>query len=156
MSRIVGGLFVLVLAVSLLLLPAPVSAQDGDGYGGIGAACEWDPVKWEDNENSWNLYIKNWGRTPIQAMSRLAGLCGPDVICDEAFGVKCPIARNTCWAGACASCHGIEAGCLAACDDPVACEAPKSGDACEATAQAQPECPTEVMVRDAHCCCCWG
>jgi len=149
-KKIGGILFVLALAVSLVLVPSPVSA-------GIGDDCTWDPVKWEGNENSWNLYLKHWGRTPTTAMSRLAGLCGPDVICSDTFGIKCPIPRNTCWQGACTSCRTEEEGCLAACDDPLACKLSKSGEACSALgATESPECPSEPIVRSAPCSGCWG
>ena len=64
-----GILFVLMLVVSLVLMPAAVFAADVDGYDGL-ANCQWDPVKWEGNENSWNLYIKHWGRTPSRSPER--------------------------------------------------------------------------------------
>ena len=90
MGKFIGVLFTLVLAMSLMLMPSPVSA-------GIGDACTYDTVKWEDNEISWYLYLQHWGRTPITAMSRLAGLCGPDSLCQEACNVSgtCNTAKVT-------------------------------------------------------------
>jgi hypothetical protein len=165
--KIVSTLFALVLAVSLVLLPAAVWAADG--YNGL-AKCEWDPVKWEANANSWHLYLQHWGRTPIQAMSRLSGLCGPDTLCREAFGTNCPTAAksevygdpNACYAG-CPSCRtqkeGNDPGALATCSDPNACEASLSGIACPATGQGEEgKCPTEPVIEKFQptCCCCWG
>ena len=78
--RIVGILFAVALAVSLVLVPAAVLAQGGQGAGL--AKGEWDPwPKWWDNPVSHDLYLQHWGRTPIQAMSRLGGLCGPSALC---------------------------------------------------------------------------
>ena len=74
MSKIVGTLFV-VLAISLLMFPASVFASFGED-------CTYDTVKWEENPDSWYLYIQNWGRTPISAMSRLAGLAVPSILHD--------------------------------------------------------------------------
>ena len=62
--KIIGILFALVLAASLVLVPAAVFAQDecksgcdnDDVYEGL-HNCEWDNVKWHSNENSWHLYL---------------------------------------------------------------------------------------------------
>jgi hypothetical protein len=93
MKRIIGGLFVLLIAVALLV-PAPVAAS-------LAEDCTFDgPVKWEDNPDSWFLYLQNWGRTPVNSMSRLAGLavtsisqekctsaiCGSEATCPECGG----------------------------------------------------------------------
>lgn len=153
-----GMLFVLMLVVSLVLTPATVFAADVDGYAGL-SNCQWDPVKWEDNENSWNLYIKNWGRTPITAMSRLAGLCGPDGICSEQWGLGCKADRVGCNIGGCAACRSEEQGMLAACDDPLSCDISQCDLACPATAVASDQCvscPADPTYGLAHCCCCWG
>ena len=149
MRRIVGSLFVLMLAVSLVLVPSPVSA-------GLGDDCTWDPVKWEDNEISWNLYLMHWGRTPITAMSRLAGLCGPNVMCSDSFGVSCPKDPNACTMGGCAGCRVTQEGFLAGCSDPVGCEASKSGDACSALGMEDESCPADAMYGCAKCAACWG
>ena len=161
--RIVGILFALVLAVSLVLIPAAVSAQDT--YDGL-ANCAWDEVKWQDNVNSWHLYLQHWGRTPIQAMSRLAGLCGPDTLCAQ-LGSNCPDPAtsaiygdpNACYGG-CPSCRVVEPGALAICDDPVACETSLcEGSACPATGQEGCyECPSTPVIETElpTCCCCWG
>ena len=74
MRRIFGTLVALVLALSLVLIPAVVSAD-------LGKCTGWDKVKWENNVNSWKIYLEHWGRTPTSAMTRLSGLCGPDKLC---------------------------------------------------------------------------
>ncbi len=74
MRRIFGTLVALVVALSLVLIPAVVSAD-------LGKCTGWDKVKWENNQNSWKIYLQHWGRTPTSAMTRLAGLCGPDKLC---------------------------------------------------------------------------
>jgi hypothetical protein len=73
--RIIGTLVALVVAVSLVLIPAATVSAD------LGKCTGWDKVKWENNQNSWKLYLQHWGRTPTSAMSRLRGLCGPDKLC---------------------------------------------------------------------------
>jgi hypothetical protein len=73
--RIIGTLVALVVAVSLVLIPAATVSAD------LGKCTGWDKVKWENNQNSWKLYLQHWGRTPTSALSRLAGLCGPDKLC---------------------------------------------------------------------------
>ncbi len=84
MRRILGTLVALVVAVSLVLIPATVSAD-------LGKCTGWDKVKWENNQNSWKIYLQHWGRTPTSAMSRLAGLCGPDKLCSGVCNTsKCP------------------------------------------------------------------
>jgi hypothetical protein len=161
--KIVSVLFALVLAVSLVL---PAAVMAAEGYNGL-AKCEWDPVKWEANPNSWNLYLQHWGRTPIQAMTRLAGLCGNDTLCREAHGVNSPTAAkseiygdpNACYSG-CPACRTVEQGALATCDDPVACsESLCETAACEATAQVDCKtCPSERVIEkfEPTCCCVWG
>jgi len=136
LRRIVGALFVLVLAVSLVLVPASVSAASG-----IGDDCTYDKVKWEDNENSWILYLQHWGKTPLSAMSRLAGLCSPNALCKDVCnasglckgtritGCDIPTCENAC------CCAGSESiGCCL--DDEV----------CESCLERPP----------GGCCCCWG
>jgi hypothetical protein len=178
--KIIGILFALVLAVSLVLVPAAVFAQDecrsccdnANVYEGL-ANCEWDPVKWHDNPNSWHLYLQNWGRTPIQAMSRLAGLCSPDVLCAQ-VGSVCPDPAtsrlygdpNTCLGG-CAACRNVEQGCCACCEEAVNCTDSCCADSCvladdPALPQSCPgpagKCPTDVVIATElpKCCCCWG
>lgn len=160
--KIVNTLFALVLAVSLVLMPAAVWAAEG--YNGL-AKCEWDPVKWENNPNSWVLYLQHWGRTPIQAMSRLSGLCGPDKLCRSAFGTSCPTEAksefygdpNACFGG-CPACRDVEEGALATCSDPVSCDKSLSETACTATGQQEYSCPEERVIEKflPTCCCCWG
>ena len=119
MGKVIGVLFALVLAMSLTLMPSPVSA-------GIGDACTYDTVKWEDNEISWYLYLQHWGRTPLTAMSRLAGLCGPDALCPDVCNVSgtCNSQRITgCDIASCENaccCTGSES--LGCCADDEVCE----------------------------------
>jgi len=68
MKKLFGILFVVMTVVGLLAIPAAVSA------GALATDCTFDKIKWQDNPNSWYLYLNNWGRTPPNAMSRLAGL----------------------------------------------------------------------------------
>ena len=85
MRRILGTLVALVVAVSLVLIPATVSAD-------LGKCTGWDKVKWENNQNSWKIYLQHWGRTPTSAMSRLRGLAGPDVLNAGVCNLsKCPL-----------------------------------------------------------------
>ncbi|MGD0857184.1 MAG: hypothetical protein ABSA18_15510 [Dehalococcoidia bacterium] len=85
MRRIIGTLVALVVAVSLVLIPAATVSAD------LGKCTGWDKVKWENNQNSWKLYLQHWGRTPTSAMTRLAGLCGPDKLCPGVCNTsKCP------------------------------------------------------------------
>ncbi len=84
MRRIIGTLVALVVALSLILIPATVSAD-------LGKCTGWDKVKWENNQNSWKIYLEHWGRTPTSAMTRLAGLCGPDKLCSGVCNTSaCP------------------------------------------------------------------
>lgn len=151
--KIVSVLFALVLAVSLVLVPAAVWAAEG--YDGL-AKCEWDPVKWEGNPNSWVLYLQHWGRTPIQAMSRLSGLCGPAALCSSAFGTNCP-GPNDCLGG-CPACRTVEEGSLATCSDALNCEKSLSETSCTATGQQEYKCPAEPATEkfQATCGFCWG
>jgi len=188
--RIVGILFAMVLAVSLVLVPATilapatVLAQDGASCdtagcapgGGTGGAanCEWDPYpKWWTNPSSHDLYLNHWGRTPIQAMSRLAGLCGPDTLCTQ-LGTSCPGTGvsplygepNSCWPGGCPSCRDKEACCLACCDSQATCAECTSPESCEIIGAGT--CPvsggtpcecnaTPVFASELpHCAGCWG
>jgi hypothetical protein len=166
--KIVSTLFALVLAVSLVLLPAAVWAQDPTPYGGL-AKCEWDRVVRETNPDSWHLYLQHWGRTPIQAMSRLSGLCGPNTLCEDAFGTNCPTdagaPTNSCLSG-CPACRDVEQGAVATCSDAAACTL-SFGDttstlstpaSCVVTGQTPSACPdTPVIATELpHCCCCWG
>ena len=157
--RIVGTLFALVLVVSLVLIPATVCAQDE--YNGLGQ-CSWDKVKWQDNENSWGLYLQHWGRTPIQAMTRLRGLCGPKTLCAQ-LGTMCPSgpgiypSTNACLGG-CPACRTEEPGALATCSDPASCEASLASVACPATGQAESTCPETPVIETLKptCAFCWG
>ncbi|MGD0352655.1 MAG: hypothetical protein ABSB38_04075 [Dehalococcoidia bacterium] len=161
--RIIGILLAIVLAVSLVL---PTVALAQDEYAGL-SNCAWDKVKWQDNENSWGLYLQHWGRTPIQAMTRLRGLCGPKALCAD-LGTNCPANKdlNACLGG-CPACREVEPGALATCSDPVKCNASLSSAACPATGQVDIgyTCPaTSVVAAPAgdpvlslpHCGFCWG
>lgn len=163
MRKTVGILFALVLAVSLVV-PAAVFAQDADGFGGL-AQCEQEPFpKWWTNDISNHLYLNHWGRTPIQAMSRLGGLCGPQILCSQ-LGTSCPTEAksrlygdpNAC-PGGCTACREVEQGALATCSDPIACDKSLSEQACAITGQGEYACPdTPVLENElATCCCCWG
>ena len=165
--RIVGMLFAIVLAVSMVLVPAAVLAQDG--LGGLAKGELDPPPKWWDNPISHDLYLNHWGRTPIQAMSRLGGLCGPDILCSN-VGTNCPGPSpiygdpNACWIGGCPSCREVEPGCLACCDDTANCPESKCAIACPTIGIG--ECPTpdccscnEELVFEnelPHCAGCWG
>jgi hypothetical protein len=158
--KIVGILFALVLTVALVM---PAAAFAEDTYAGL-ANCAWDKVKWQGNENSWHLYLQHWGRTPIQAMSRLRGLCGPDTLCAQ-LGTNCPTPEksrlygdpNACFAG-CPACRTEEQGAFATCSDPTACAASLTSEACPATGQVESTCPaTPVQEGElATCGFCWG
>jgi len=152
LRRILGAVFALMMAVSLVLLPSPVSA-------GLGDDCTWDVregkgIKWMENEQSWNLYLRHWGRTPIQAMSRLAGLAGPNI----GTYIECPDDNNACWPEGCPGCRKNQAGYLAGCDDPVNCDKSKAAEACPLlmAADPEPDCYDTAIYKDAVCCCCWG
>jgi hypothetical protein len=157
--RIVGIVLAIVLAVSLVL---PMVALAQDEYAGLDQ-CAWDQVKWQDNEISWSVYLQHWGRTPIQAMTRLSGLCGPKTLC-AALGTNCPQADgkpyqdpNACLGG-CPACRVVEPGALATCSDPASCEASLSSVSCPATGQAEYSCPSTPVVEkfEANCGFCWG
>jgi hypothetical protein len=150
--RIVGMVLAIVLAVSLVM---PMVAMAQDEYAGL-SNCAWDPVKWQDNEISWSVYLQHWGRTPIQAMTRLAGLCGPKGLC-AAVGTNCPADSNACLGG-CPACRVTEPGALATCSDPAACSASLSSVSCPATGQAESTCPSTPVVEKFMPTCgfCWG
>jgi hypothetical protein len=158
LRKILGVTLTLMMAVSLVLLPLPVSAEPPPGECTAGLDVgEFDPhPKWWDNENSRNLYLKHWGRTPIQAMSRLAGLSGPNI----GTYIDCSnIGANSCYCG-CPACRdeepGNDPGACATCSDPVACNESLSGLACELVPDCQSDCPEQAVYKQATCCCCWG
>ena len=124
MKKVFGMLFVLVLAVSLVLVPAAVLAESPPS---MASDCVYDTVKWQDNDLSYNMYILHWGKTPLNAMSRLAGLCHSPL---NPYPELCP-PTGSCNGGCC--CTGSES--IGCCAEDVACEA----------------CSTEGL-----CCCCWG
>ena len=156
MRRIFGTFVALVVAVSLVLIPATVSAD-------LGKCTGWDKVKWENNQNSWKLYLQHWGRTPTSAMSRLAGLCGPDKLCPGVCNTsKCPQPTgcdiNQCLGG-CSNCN-TEAGTLgSACDDSKKCLNP----ATKPTSLPLDDCPLNCPANPStagngtsKCSGCWG
>jgi len=142
MRKIAGILFA-VLALSLVV-PVPVLA------GSLGDDCSWEKVKWEDNPDSCFLYLNNWGKTPITAMSRLAGLR------ISSFGTNTATPDPGSCFGNCASCND-EAGNLGGCTDPKAC---KVSTECPGTECSLPPsdtgCPANATYGAAHCCCYWG
>lgn len=138
MRRIIGALFVLVLAVSLVLIPASVSA-------GLGSDCTYDEgpdeIKWSGNEISQVLYLQHWGKTPLSAMSRLAGLAYPDALHQDACNASglCNVSRITgCDVPTCEN-----ACCSAGSDSAGYCV---DDEVCEGCLQRAP----------GGCCCCWG
>jgi hypothetical protein len=164
LRSIFGIVFVLVLLAFVVPCCATGSAlaADQEGYGGL-AKCQWDPLpKWWTNDISNHLYLNHWGKTPIQAMSRLSGLCGPNVLCSQ-LGTNCPGPKpiygnpNICLGG-CPACREVQPGALATCSDPVACTKSLSETSCTATGQGQYECPSTPVLeyKDPTCCCCWG
>jgi hypothetical protein len=158
--KIVGILFALVLTVALVM---PAAAFAEDTYAGL-ANCAWDKVKWQDNENSWHLYLQHWGRTPIQAMTRLSGLCAPATLCAQ-LGTNCPTPEksrlygdpNACFVG-CPACRTTDQGAFATCSDPAACEASLTTESCPATGQVESTCPANPVIEQFQATCgfCWG
>ena len=148
MRKVAGILFVVVLAMSLMLLPAPAFAAD------LAGTCDFDQVKWEDNPDSCFLYLNNWGKTPITAMSRLAGLAYPNVLIGEC--VQLYADPGSCY-GNCACCND-EAGSQGCCTDPGNCEDANlcPGGECEIPPADPSGCSADAVVKDAHCAACWG
>jgi hypothetical protein len=155
--RIIGTLVALVVAVSLVLIPAATVSAD------LGKCTGWDKVKWENNQNSWKLYLQHWGRTPTSALSHLAGLCGPDKLCSGVCNTsKCPKPTgcdiNQC-IGGCSNCN-TEAGSLGtACTDSQKCLNP----ATKPTSLPLDDCPlncpantTTAGLGTSKCSGCWG
>jgi hypothetical protein len=146
MRKIAGVLFA-VLAVSLVLLPTPALAASS-----LDKDCNWETMKWEDNPNSCFLYLDNWGKTPITAMSRLSGLAYPASL------TGCTLSSNpgTCF-GNCAACND-QYGNLGGCTDPAVCkvstECPGTGNCALPTADKG--CNAKAVVGYAHCAKCWG
>lgn len=143
----VAGVLSFLLAISLLMVPAQVSAE------ALAKDCDFDTVKWENNPTSCFLYLNNWGKTPLTAMSRLAGLAYPAVL------TKCTLTeadKGSCF-GACASCND-ETGNLAGCTDPKNCKTVKecpSGN-CDLPGGKDSACKTTATYAQAHCSNCWG
>lgn len=162
MRRILGAVFALAVVLSLVLMPVVVSAASGED--GI-AKGQWDPLKWEDNQNSWHLYLMHWGRTPVGAMSHLRGLVGPKI----GTNITCPTepnlpfnpdAPNACITCACCSCHDVEQGLLAGCNDPTKCQVPAAATSCNAVGcdSSQGTCPANPVIPGTlpKCAGCWG
>ena len=156
MRRIFGTLVALVLALSLVLIPATVSAD-------LGKCTGWDKVKWENNPNSWKLYLQHWGRTPTSAMSRLAGLCGPDKLCAGVCNTSaCPKPTgcdiNMCLGG-CSNCN-TEAGTLgSACTDSQKCLNPAVAPTSLPLDDCPLNCPANAStagIGTSKCSGCWG
>jgi len=154
--RIFGTVVALVVAVSLVLIPATVSAD-------LGKCTGWDKVKWENNQNSWKLYLQHWGRTPTSAMSRLAGLAGPDKlnpgVCNTSKSAKNTGNDINMCLGGCSNCN-TEAGTLgSACTDSQKCLNPATKptslplDDCPLNCPAN---PTVAGLGTSKCSACWG
>jgi len=154
--RIFGTLVALVVALSLVLIPATVSAD-------LGKCTGWDKVKWENNQNSWKLYLQHWGRTPTSAMSRLAGLCGPDKLCSGVCNTsKCPKPTGCDIAqclGGCSNCN-TQAGTLgSACTDSQKCLNPANPPTSLPLDDCPLNCPANTTTAGngtSKCSGCWG
>ena len=159
MRRIIGTLVALVIAVSLVLIPVATVSAD------LGKCTGWDKIKWENNVNSWKLYLEHWGRTPTSALSHLAGLCGPDKLCKGVCNISNspkPTGgdRDTCLGGC--SISNIEAGSLGtSCTvannslDPATKPTSLTLDDCPASLK----CPADTVavgLGTAKCAGCWG
>lgn len=156
MRRIFGTFIALAVVVSLVLIPATVSAD-------LGKCTGWDPVKWENNQNSWKLYLQHWGRTPTSALSRLAGLCGPDMLCGGVCNTsKCPQPTgcdiNQCLGG-CSNCN-TQAGTLgSACTDSQKCLNPATKPTSLPLDDCPLNCPANTTTAgsgQSKCSGCWG
>jgi hypothetical protein len=123
MRKIAAVLFS-VLALSLVLIPAPVLAVSLD------KDCTFDTVKWENNPLSKRLYLDNWGKTPVIAMSRLAGGAYPGIL------TNCTIMADV------GECYGACAACTSSSTDPI-CKDVKS-------------CSIKTIAGKAYCAKCWG
>ena len=56
MRRIIGAISGVAVVLSLIvLMPAIALAEENQCVDSL-AKCTWDPMKWEENQNSWNLY----------------------------------------------------------------------------------------------------
>ncbi len=157
MRRIIGTLVALVVAVSLVLIPVATVSAD------LGKCTGWDKVKWENNQNSWKLYLQHWGRTPTSAMTRLAGLCGPDKLCSGVCNTsKCPQPTGCdikqCLGG-CSNCN-TEAGTLgSACTDSQKCLNPATAPTSLPLDDCPLNCPantTTAGLGTSKCSGCWG
>ncbi len=156
MRRIFGTLVALVVALSLVLIPAAVSAD-------LGKCTGWDKVKWENNQNSWKLYLQHWGRTPTSAMSRLAGLCGPDKLCSGVCNTSaCPKPTgcdlDMCLGG-CSNCN-TQVGTLgSACTDSQKCLNPPTTPTSLPLDDCPLNCPANTSTAGlgtSKCSGCWG
>jgi hypothetical protein len=138
--RKIAGLLGILLVLSLLVMPAQVFA------GSLAQDCSWEKVKWDDNPDSCRLYLNNWGKTPLTAMSRLAG-------------ITLPVTTSAC-EGNCVTCND-ETGNMAACTDPDNCadvtECPAIAECGPVLGQAIGDtCNASAIYGQAHCCCQWG
>jgi hypothetical protein len=138
----IAGVISIVLAVLFLMLPAAALAATSS----LATDCKYDTVKWEDNPLSCKLYLNNWGKTPLESMSRLAG-------------IQLPINQKSIIAGClgvCASCNdqvGNLGACTGAnckndteCPNPATCGVPVGTTPCNPTA----------IYGGAHCMGYWG
>ncbi len=90
----------IMLALTFLLLPATVLAANPTGGN---CPTQTLVMKWSDNPVSAKLYLNNWGKTPIQAMSQIGNVAvsssGKTV---PTWGSSLPVA-NLSWSGNAAS-----------------------------------------------------
>jgi hypothetical protein len=141
--RKIAGILGILVALSILVMPMHAFAATS----ALAQDCKYDTVKWEDNPDSCKLYLNNWGKTPMTAMSRLAGLTLP---INKGAVAGCN--------GTCASCND-ETGNLGACTDPKNCKDLKecpSVAVCGLPTSTPTACNAAAMYGQAHCCCQWG
>jgi hypothetical protein len=146
--RKIGILFVFMLAISLLLIPGSAVFASS-----LAEDCDYDTVKWEDNPDSCFLYLNNWGKTPITAMSRLSGLAYPHSLHGACTQIESD--PGQCF-GSCACCND-ETGNLGCCTDPDVCQDATECPGVDCELPPEPaSCLADASYGYAHCCCCWG
>ncbi len=142
MKKIAGILGIMVV-LAVLVMPMHAFAATS----ALAQDCKYDTVKWEDNPDSCKLYLNNWGKTPMTAMSRLAG-------------ITLPYNRSSVFncTGTCTSCNN-ETGNLGACTDPKNCKDVKecpSVAVCGLPTSVPKDCNASTMYGQAHCAAQWG
>jgi hypothetical protein len=137
----IAGILSIVLAVAFLMLPATAFAASSQA-----TDCKWETVKWEDNPLSCKIYLNNWGKTPLESMSRLAGMTLPINNRNVVAGCLGTCASCNDAVGNLAACTGTGCKNDTECPNPATCGVPAGSNACSATA----------VYGTAHCCCYWG